>query len=276
MIVNGVRMRVPGSFRGILPASRFRRRTVFEPHSYAGLKHSLSEGDAALDVGCSYGVLSALMGMMVGSGSCHSFDANKAVIPMAEQLAGANGLDGTVTVHNLAVSDAPGEVEFYAVPGRRSVASTRNPDIRRAEAGAVAQQVRATTIDEFCGARRLSPKCIKIDIEGGECAAVRGARGTIRRARPDLVIETHGPEIDGICGDLQELASTLESCGYGLYDMALGEEVSAGSYASSYAQKLGTVLATARPPDLESVRRDIELYRIRPSLPARLRRRLRP
>ena len=228
MIVNGVKMRVPGTFKGILPVSAFRRRAVFEPHSYAGLRHSLSEGDAALDVGCSYGVLSALIGMMVGrSGACHSLDANKAVLPMAGQLAEANGLAGTVEMHHLAVSDAPGDVEFYAVPGRRSVASTRNPDIRRAEAGAVRQRVRAATIDEFCAARRLSPKCIKIDIEGGECAAIRGATDTLR-ARPDLVIETHGPEIDGICGDLEELVSELESRGYGLYDMARGEEVSAG------------------------------------------------
>ena len=155
-MVNGVRMHVPKSFEGILPVSPSMQEFVFEPHSWIGLRHSLSYGDSALDVGCSYGVMSALIGKIVGSGSCHSLDANKAVIPMAEQLASVNGLAGTVTVHNLAVSDEPGEVDFYAVPGLQSPASTRNPDIRRVMEGTAAQKVRAATIDGFCAAHCLS------------------------------------------------------------------------------------------------------------------------
>ena len=264
-LVNGVKIHVPKSFEGILPVSPSMSKFIFEPHSYVALKHSLREGDAALDIGCSYGVMSALIAKLVGSsGACHSLDANKAVIAMAERLAEANGLQH-VDIHNLAVSDAAGEVEFHAVPGFQSVASTCNPDILKVMDGTLTEKVRATTIDEFCITNHISPKCIKIDVEGAECAAIRGAKNTIERLHPDLVIETHALEINGVSGSLEELVRTLESCGYGLFDMAKGVKTSAKQYASDYGRKLGTVLASTRTVDLESLRQEIETFKQRPS-----------
>ena len=264
-LVNGVKMHVPKSFEGILPVSPSVSEFAFEPHSYAALKHSLREGDAALDVGCSYGVMSALIGKLVGSaGQCHSLDANKAVIPMVGILAEANGLAGVVSAHNLAVSDAPGEVEFHAVPGFESVASTCNPDIRKVKETRT-ENVKATTIDEFCAANKMSPKCIKIDVEGAECVAIRGAQDTVERLHPDLVIETHALEINGVGGNLAEMASALESSGYALFDMVKGQKVSAKQYASDYGLVLGTVLASVRPVDLESIRQDMARFGIKES-----------
>lgn len=264
-LVNGVKIHVPKSFEGVLPVSPSMGEFSFEPHSSAALKHSLREGDAALDVGCSYGVMSALIGKLVGSaGQCHSLDANKAVIPMVGILAEANGLAGVVSAHNLAVSDAPGEVEFHAVPGFESVASTCNPDIRKVKETRT-ENVKATTIDEFCAANNISPKCIKIDVEGAECVAIRGAQDTIERLHPDLVIETHALEINGVGGNLAEMASALESSGYALFDMVKGRKVSAKQYASDYGLVLGTVLASVRPVDLESIRQDVERFGVKSS-----------
>ena len=249
-LVNGVRVRVPGSFAGILPVSPSEEDMAFEIHTFIGLRHALNPGDVALDVGCSYGVMSTLMGKMVGaSGRCHSFEANPDVIRMARLLLAENGLERTVTVHNLAVSDRSGEVRFNIAPGYKSVASSINPDIRKTVEGVTARNVRAITIDEFCLAGGITPGCIKIDIEGSECVAVRGMRRIIDRAHPDLIVETHQSEINGIGGDLLELTSTLESAGYRLMDMVSGEIVSARRYASDNGRRLGTVMASTRLSD---------------------------
>lgn len=259
-VINGVSLHVPPSFAGILPLSS-KRNFQFEPYSFLGLRHSLREGDAALDIGCSYGVMSTLMGKLVGdSGRCCSLEANSEVIGMARRLIADNGLSSNVSVHNTAVSDRPGEVEFYAVPGLQSTASSVSPKIRGACPGAVLQKVKAVTIDEFCLENKISPKCIKIDVEGSECVAVRGARRIVKDARPDLVIETHGTEIMGVGGSLEELVTQLEADGYGLLDLCTGERVAAARYARDYADVIGTCLASARMSDagIESIRRDLK------------------
>ena len=252
-LVNGVRVRVPGSFAGILPVSPSEEDMVFEIHTFIGLRHALNPGDVALDIGCSYGIMSTLMGKMVGAsgggGRCHSFEANPDVIRMARLLLAENGLERTVTVHNLAVSDRSGEVRFNIAPGYKSVSSSINPEIRKMVDGVTARNVRAVTIDEFCLAGGITPGCIKIDIEGSECVAVRGMRRIIDGAHPDLVIETHGLEIDGIGGDLPELTQTLESAGYRLMDMVSGEIVSARRYASDNGNRLGVLMASTRLSD---------------------------
>lgn len=243
-VVNGVTLKVPQEFAGILPVGSS-RNFDFEVHSHLGLKHSLREGDEALDVGCSYGVMSALMGNLVKrSGKVYSLEANADVIGMAELLLKENGVEPRV--HNAAVGDREGEVQFHAVPGRQSVASTINPEILKVHPDSIQHKVKAVTIDGFCAEHGISPRCIKIDVEGAECAALRGARGTLKRCSPDLVIETHGLEILGVGGSLEELAGQLEEAGYRMLDMQTGELVSADGYARLYAGKIGTMLASAR------------------------------
>ena len=243
-VVNGVTLRVPQEFAGIIPVGSS-RNFDFEVHSYLGLKHSLREGDTALDVGSSYGVMSALMGTLVKrSGKIYSLEANADVIGTAELLLKENGMEPRV--RNAAVGDKSGEVEFHAVPGRQSVASTINPEILKVHPDSAPRRVKAVTIDGFCAENGIEPRCIKIDVEGAECAALRGARQTLERHRPDLVIETHGLEILGVGGSLEELAGQLEESGYRMLDMQTGELASAGAYARLYAGRIGTMLASAR------------------------------
>jgi hypothetical protein len=53
--------------------------------------------------------------------------------------------------------------------------------------------VRAVSIDQFCAEHRLAPRVIKIDVEGAELAALRGARATVAAAGPglQLFVEMH-------------------------------------------------------------------------------------
>lgn len=55
-----------------------------------------------------------------------------------------------------------------------------------------------TTIDELA-AQYFDPDFVKIDIEGGEGAALRGASGTLRRLKPNLLIEVHSVPLEDEC-----------------------------------------------------------------------------
>jgi len=70
------------------------------------------------------------------------------------------------------------------------------------------------TIDGLADAY-FPPDFIKMDIEGAETAALRGATGVLAKHAPSLVIEVHGEDIETECRAL------LEAQGYAPYTVAL-------------------------------------------------------
>ena len=64
--------------------------------------------------------------------------------------------------------------------------------------------VRVTSIDTFCTSNNVSQTYLKTDLEGTEIDVLRGARETIKRMRPKIVITTYHVE-----GHRREISSTL-------------------------------------------------------------------
>ena len=46
------------------------------------------------------------------------------------------------------------------------------------------------------------PSLIKVDVDGGEVAVLRGARRVLAEHRPHVIVETHTPDLERDCGDL--------------------------------------------------------------------------
>jgi FkbM family methyltransferase len=97
-----------------------------------------------------------------------------------------NGLSARVTVRPEAVSDTDGMVAFL------DAGTSGDNRIVSAPADG-ARHVPSTTIDTFCSQMKIAPDLIKIDIEGAELAALRGARRTIaaRGEALALFVELH-------------------------------------------------------------------------------------
>jgi hypothetical protein len=74
-------------------------------------------------------------------------------------------------------------------------------DVRQAYV-ADAVTANTTTLDAVVGHDRMRcPNVIKIDVEGAEAAVLRGAE-TVLDQHPNLVIETHGADVERECVDL--------------------------------------------------------------------------
>lgn len=72
-------------------------------------------------------------------------------------------------------------------------------------------------LDDYCRARGLRPDLIKLDIEGGEVAAIRGLAEACRLARPHLLVELHTRRLRDRLGlDSAELIRLLSAAGYRL------------------------------------------------------------
>ena len=93
-----------------------------------------------------------------------------------------------VTIERTAVGDRTAPAVEFFVSESTWYSSRDRASVERFEP-AERVTVPVVTIDDYCDANGLRPRCLKIDVEGGELAVLRGAIATLTSARPDLFIE---------------------------------------------------------------------------------------
>lgn len=71
--------------------------------------------------------------------------------------------------------------------------------------------VSMTAIDRF---KNVRIKLIKLDVEGSECAALRGAQEVIARYRPVLIVEVNRPALERVGESDLSLIKLIEELGY--------------------------------------------------------------
>ena len=176
----GLRSTLPhGEVVRVHPAHRF---VSWNPDEYEAFRSAVGPGVTAFDVGANVGSYSLLLGQWVGpQGKVFAFEPAPDVHAGLVDHIALNRLQGIVTPVNAAVGDRDGLASFVTSPtkgeGRLAVASDLSPS-----------SVPIVTIDAFCRARGIEPDFIKIDVEGWELSALRGARQTIRRGRGRLAL----------------------------------------------------------------------------------------
>lgn len=242
--INGVEVQVPRRFEFVLPASPSPQYFHFETYPFLGLKVACHNGNTVFDIGCSYGVMSILISKLVGkSGRVVSFEANPSVLQEAQELTSANNLVSNITFLNKFVGEKAGPAtDFFAVPGPKSVASTKNPKILEVHAEAVQTKVHTISIDDFVKESGIIPDICKIDVEGAEYLVLKGMEHqlTSKSKAVDLVIETHGDStIRQIGGDLGTLVNYLEKIGYGMIDLTTCTITTEDEYKDNYRNKIG-------------------------------------
>ena len=155
----------------------------------------LNAGARVFDLGAHQGVVALQLAQSVGpKGAVLAVEAHPHNAGVAIRNRDENGMPW-LQILNAAVSDRPGSLTFDA--------TVLNPKI--GQVGHVGRlEVPAITIDELAASHGV-PDVVLIDIEGHECAALRGA-GILLASQtpPDLLLEVHAG-----CG-LEELGGTVE------------------------------------------------------------------
>jgi len=188
----------------------------FEPSSVKAIQAATSEGDHVLDVGANIGFFSTLLSRWVGE-----HGRVLAVEPEVENRRflrlnlESNGC-GNVTVCECAVSDAAG-IAAFSIDEATGATGRLGSDLTASEraVGTGKLQVVETpveTIDSLCETHHIEPALIKIDIEGDEVLALRGATRLLRSSRPVVIAEVSGS------GGRQAI-DLLAQEGYRLWDL---------------------------------------------------------
>ncbi|MCA1703376.1 MAG: FkbM family methyltransferase [Actinobacteria bacterium] len=165
---------------------------TIEPEVQRALVAHLSAGDVFYDVGANLGFFSLLGARMVGpGGAIHAFE------PVAENTAALrrsaqhNGFD-SITVHELAVADESGPRKLLLLD---DASWARLDGGKPLKEPTTERSVDAVALDDLVAdGSAAPPTVVKIDVEGGEVAVLRGMTQILERYRPTLILELHGSQ----------------------------------------------------------------------------------
>lgn len=154
----------------------------------------LKPGDVVCDVGANMGYFSTVLSQKVGhAGVVHAFEPNPEIIP---QLLKNTSERKNIIIHKVGLSDSEGLMSLYAprsYDGNKGLASLHDTT------GEKIANVELITLDEL----GLNPAVVKLDIEGHELQALKGAEKTLAHVE-HIVFEDHNLEKNGVKSFLKE------------------------------------------------------------------------
>lgn len=173
----------------------------------------LRPGAAVVEIGANHGYHTLAMAEAVGpQGLVHAFEPNPRLVPLLAASIALNGMNGRVTVHAKAAAAAPGEVPFVVHPDH---AGSGHLEVAAGGVGYTERHiVEAVRIDDTAGRQLDSAQLMRLDCEGAEPLALRGAEALINRS-PDLVLvmEWSVPMMQARA-DMGEFVAWLQASGF--------------------------------------------------------------
>lgn len=149
------------------------------------LSRLVRRNDLCLDVGANIGIMTVLLGKLCVEGHVWAFEPGTVTRDYLSRNVSANGLRN-VTVDEHGLYDATGVATLQLNSSHPGGAYVSETEAREADA----ERIELVTLDDWVRAKRLDRiDVIKMDIEGAELHALRGAMDTLHRFRPALVVE---------------------------------------------------------------------------------------
>ena len=177
----------------------------------------LRPAQTVLDIGSNTGGLAIAFSRIVGpKGTVLGFECNPRMAEWARANAKVNAARNVHILQDACFDQAGLNLEFFADASRFGVGGS----LVYKEGEGQLISVRTTTVDDECRSRRLSPRLIKIDVEGVEAQVIDGARKTIEKHQPILVFERQ----NGLNSKNDPLKSML-ALDYKVYDVNTLAEV---------------------------------------------------
>jgi FkbM family methyltransferase len=174
------------TMRLVPPALYYRRRLADEAewgeHELDILAEIVAPGGTAVDVGANQGFFAYAFSRIAAR--VEAFEPNPDYAAFARAMLGSRA-----RVHTVALSNTSGEAEFVVPVSEQGMALHLGGTLKPAadQQGPTQRfQVEVRTLDSYAF---RDVHAIKIDVEGSEMEVLEGARETIRRDRPTLIVE---------------------------------------------------------------------------------------
>lgn len=184
-------------------------RGEFETWDDFHIRSQVRPDSVIFDVGANFGYYSVTLGSLLSTGHLYAFEPSKPTFDRLATNLKLNDLTEKVTAVNAGLSDSPGKAFLSSDPansGHKYVSGE-------------GEAIVLDTLDAFCERSQITRlDLIKIDIEGNEMRALRGAEKTIRQFRPVMMVEIAGVFLEEQGSSAKELVDWLTGLGYQLWE----------------------------------------------------------
>lgn len=162
----------------------------------------IKRGDIVFDIGAHVGYITMLASRLVGPGKVVAFEPSPLNLAYLTRHVHINHMTN-VEVFTTAVGLHQGQTSFD-MTGRGTGRGRMTSNIDNNQ-----PQVQVSALDDLYEQGRLpDPNLIKMDVEGAEGDALRGAAKMLARCHPTILLSVHGPQAK------QDCESYLSSLGY--------------------------------------------------------------
>ena len=165
-------------------ATAIKNNQVFDENIYNLAKKYIKEGSTALDIGSNFGQMAILFSKLVGdNGTIHAFEADDFVFSLLQKNADINTKN--IITHYGAVHNLSNETLYFPIQDFERFGTYGSYGIDYIhEKG---RPVKTIKIDEIAFDKPIS--FIKIDIQGGDLFALKGAIETIKKYQMPIIFE---------------------------------------------------------------------------------------
>jgi FkbM family methyltransferase len=200
---------LPSGFR--TPAHYLSRRVTRRLEAeYDAVMKMVVPGSTAVDVGANIGVFT--YGFLARGANVVAIEPQESIARQIESFyklgfprTSGGVRRGTLSLHIEAVSDEPGTAVLY-VPLKNGKVDDESASLNPDSGESIKIEVPVRRLDDYS---LNSVKVLKIDVEGREVAAIAGARETIARSRPSLLVEVeqrhHSEDIATVFSRIQSV-----------------------------------------------------------------------
>lgn len=183
----------------------------YEPVTFDFLRRNCKSGGVFLDCGAHIGLFAVVGAKLVGkAGKVFSFEPTPNTRNVLEEVIRLNDCQNITEVRGEAIAEKSGTATFFDTGNDVSNANSLVQTERHDEG----LSVPTVSIDDFAAERNLKIQVLKIDVEGAELNALRGAFQTLKNDCPPLSLGLHPNAISQSGATLEEIWNFLNQFDY--------------------------------------------------------------
>ena len=211
---------------------RIARDGYYEPQLTRLCSEHIVPNTDVLDIGANIGFHSVYFATLVGRGRILAVEPTSSALNRLKRNLAHNDVSDKVLVHHGAVSDSAGTVSIKVIQGREEF-STLGEMSHQAIAGERwgVEEVSASTIDSLVERYGLTPKFMKVDVEGFEHQVLSGADQVLATHRPVILAELSSVMLERNGSSAVAVLDILHKANYDVFDAnRQGEAPGLGDY----------------------------------------------